>query len=297
ELRQRMDRPENQSRVAEARQQLEKTRSEIQKAAEALENNQPSQALASGARAQKDLQQIRDDFRKKNSSQFSDEMRQMRSDARQLAEKQEEIGKQIEDLSDKKQKTLTDSDQNKELAGQLQQQRSSLTNLLEGVRDVSDKAESTEPLLARQLYETLRKASQGHADNALNMSSELLKRSFNGEAGQVEQKARGEINDLKTGIEKAAESVLGDDVESLRAAKRELDALSKQLEDELARAQGNQPGTNLQASAGHRADRSRGQPPGANGTNAPQTGLGSATDQGQQAQQAQQGQQGDQGQQ
>ena len=254
-----MDKPENQARMADAKQQLEKTRGDVQKAAEALEKETPSQALASGARAQKELQQLRDDFRKKNSSQFTEEMRQMRNEARQLAEKQEEVGKEMESLGDKKQKTLTDSGKSKELADQLQQQRSGLTNLLENMRNVSDKAETVEPLLAKQLYETLRKSSQGQADNSLTMSSELLKRSFNSEAGQFEQKARGEINELKQGVEKAAESVLGDDVESLRLAKRELESLSKQIEDEMARAEGQQSRTNGAGRASAQSDRQRGE--------------------------------------
>ena len=244
EMRQRMERPENQSKMAEARQQLEKTRNEIQKAAEALENQQASQALASGTRAQRELQQLRDDFRKKTAGEFTDEMRQMRSDARQLAEKQQEISKEMEALGDKKQKTLTDSGERKELADQLQQQRSSLTNLLQNMRQVSEKAEAVEPLLSKQLYDTLRKSSQGQTDNSLKTSSELLARSFNNEARQFEQKARGEISDLKDGVEKAAQSVLGDDVESLRLAKRELDALSQQIEDEISRANGQRSQTN-----------------------------------------------------
>src|SRR5262245_3522626 len=209
-------------------------------------------------------------------------MRAMRNEARQLAEKQEEIGKEMESIGDNKRKTLTDSGKSKELAEQLEQQRSGLTNILQNMRDVSDKAEAVEPLLAKQLYETLRKNSQGQADNSLNMSSELLKRNFNNEAGQFEQKARAEINELKQGVEKAAESVLGDDVESLRLAKRELDALSQQVESEIARAEGQQARTNggARASAQSNPNRRRGQ---ANGQN------NDAQQAGQQGEQNQQG--------
>ena len=88
-----MDRSENQSRMADARQKLDQTRSEVQRAAEALDNQQVPQALSSGTRAQRELQQLSDDFRKKTSSQFADQMRQMRADARQLAQKQEDLAK------------------------------------------------------------------------------------------------------------------------------------------------------------------------------------------------------------
>lgn len=242
ELRQRMEQPQNQSRMAEARQQLEQTRSEVQRAAEALENNSVSQALTSGTRAQRELQQLRDDFRKKHSSQFAEEMRQMRNDARDLAQSQEEIGRKIDGLTETKRKTLSDSGESKALADQLQQQKSGLTNLLEAVRTVSEQAEAAEPLLSKQLYETFRKTSQGNVENALTKTEEMLKWSFFNEANQFEQRAREQIDDLKRGVERAAESVLGDDTEALRLAKRELEDLAKQLEKEIAQASAGQQG-------------------------------------------------------
>ena len=62
EVRQRMDRSESQSQSAEARQSLEQTRSDVERAAEALDQNQVPQALASGTRAQRELQKLYDDF-------------------------------------------------------------------------------------------------------------------------------------------------------------------------------------------------------------------------------------------
>src|SRR2546425_3926410 len=103
ELRQRMEQPQNQSSMAEARQQLERTRGEVQRAADALENESATQALSSGTRAQRQLQELTDDFRKKSSNRFADDMRQMRSDARELAQKQEELAKKLESLAEPKQ--------------------------------------------------------------------------------------------------------------------------------------------------------------------------------------------------
>ena len=178
ELRQRMDRPENQSGMADAREQLERTRSQVQRAAEALERGEVSQALAEGTRAQRDLQQLRDDFRKKNSSQFAEEMRQMRDQARQLAQNQEDIGKKLEELSDNKRKTLSDSEETKALNERFDQQKTTLTNLLSNMRDVSEKSESSEPLLSKQLYDTFREASQDNTESSLSLSQELLRRNF-----------------------------------------------------------------------------------------------------------------------
>jgi len=272
ELNQRMSNSENQSRMAEARQQLEQTRSEVQRAAESMENGQVSQALSSGTRAQRELQQLRDDFRKKNSSQFADDMRELRDDARELAQKQEEIGQKIESLNDSNRKTLTDSEERKELASQLDEQKKRMDEVIDHATQVTQQAEPVEPLLSKQLYDTLRKTTQDEARNlqettedllqqkrlyrpvyeklqeakggskkSVEVTADLLREGFTSEANQLEQRARKSINDLKSGVERAAESVLGDDTEALRLAKRELDMLSQQLERELAQA-GTEPG-------------------------------------------------------
>ena len=233
ELRQRMERSENQSRLSDARQQLDKTRSDVQRAAEALDNESVPQALSSGTRAQRELQQLSDDFRKKTSSQFTDQMRQMRSDARQLAQKQEELAKQLDALADAKRKTLNDSDERKELAAQWAQQKSGVTNLFNEMRGVSEQSETAEPLLSKQLYDTLRQSNQDELNKSLDFSSELAQRGFLSQAGQFEQRARRNIDELKRGVEKAAESVLGNDVDALRLAARELETLSQQLEKEI----------------------------------------------------------------
>ncbi|MFO1513232.1 MAG: hypothetical protein U1F83_10025 [Verrucomicrobiota bacterium] len=269
ELQQRMERPENQSQMAEARQQLEQTRNEVQQTSEAMQRGEVSQALSSGTRAQRELQEMRDDFRKKNSSQFAEDMRELRSQARELAEKQEEVGQKLDALDAPDQrKSLTDSEERKELASQLDEQKKRMDELVKHATDVTQKAEPVEPLLSRQLYDTLRKAAQDDAKNlqdasddlltqgrlrqsvydrfresrrsgkqAIDVTSDLLREGFSSEASNLEQRARRSINDFKSGVERAAESVLGDDTEALRLAHSELEELSRQLERELAQAQ------------------------------------------------------------
>ena len=112
EVRQRMDRPENQSRMSEQSRQMEQARNELQRAAEAAQQGQTSQALASGTRAQRQLQQMRDDMRRQNASEFEQELRQMRTDARELARQQEEIQKKMEALSDPRSRNLSDAELN-----------------------------------------------------------------------------------------------------------------------------------------------------------------------------------------
>lgn len=238
ELLQRMQRPENESRMADARQQLEQTRNQVQRASEAIENEQVGQALSAGTRAQRELQELRDDFRKRNAAEFAEEMRQMRSNARELAQNEEKIGEELKSMTDSRRKTLSDTGETKELIDQLAGQREKMTNLLNDITRVSQDSEPSEPLLSKQLYDTLRKASQGNPAQALEQTGELLQMSFANEAAQFEQKAREHINEMKEGVERAAESVLGNETEALRLARNELEDLAHQVEQELAMANG-----------------------------------------------------------
>ncbi|MDA1277112.1 MAG: hypothetical protein O2960_24120 [Verrucomicrobia bacterium] len=253
-LQQRMNRPENQSQMSEAKQQLEQTRSDVRRAAEALENEAVSQALAAGTRAERSLQELREDFRKQTSSQFSDEVKQLRSQARELAEKQETIAQEIEKLAQPERKVLSDSDQRNALADQLAEQKGGLTNILTNMRRITESAEHAEPLLSKQLYDTIRKTDQTKANNSVEMSSELLRRGFVTQAAEPERQARQIIDNLRKGVETAAESVLGDELESLRLARSELDDLTRQLNQEIEEAMRGQPGN---PSAGTSTNRSR----------------------------------------
>jgi len=184
ELRQRMDRPENQSRMADERRQLEQTREDVQRAAEASSKGEASQALAAGTRAQRQLQQLRDQMRKENSNQFADDLRQMRADARELSRQQEDILKKLEPESadSKSLKPLSNASEREQMIKQLAQQRQLMTNLVEHATQISQQAEDPEPLLSRQLYDTLRKFSQENLKNVRETQEELLSRRLMTEA-------------------------------------------------------------------------------------------------------------------
>jgi len=281
ELRQRMDRPENQSRLADERKQLDQTRQEVQKAADAASQGAASQALAAGTRAQDQLQQLREDIRKKNSSQFADDLRQMRGQARELERQQEDILKKIRENNSSEQKSLASGDNQEEIQAQLARQKQLMTNLLDKATQISQQAEEAEPLASKQLYDTVRKFTQDTAkdlketENELlskgpmtrslfdmlkgnseqggqkleELTSEMLRLGYPSQAGQIGEKARTGIDNLRKGVERAAESVLGDDTEDLRLAQKQLDDLAGQLQREIADNQGSQTNGASQAGA------------------------------------------------
>ena len=298
ELRQRMDKPENQSRMADERRQLDQTREDVQRAAEAASQGSASQALASGTRAERQFQQMRDQLRKENSSEFAEDLRSMRAQARELAQRQLEIQQSMQGESSMEHKSLSDAADHKDVLEQLNRQKQLMTNLVERAGQVSQQAETSEPLLSSQLYDTVRKFTQDSAKNVreiqddllgrglmpgnlletlknesepdgaklLDVTSEMLRRDFLPQASHASKQAGDRIEELKRGVERAAESVLGNDTEALRLAQQELDQLAGQLQREMAQGQPQSGQTN--GASGQESVSNSSQQVGANSTNA-----------------------------
>ena len=107
--------------------------------------------------------------------------------------------------------------------------------MLDQAREITERAESNEPLLSRELYDAVREAHQQQTPRAVDMLRQLVEHDLPDEAKRVEPRAREGIGRLRDRIEKAAQGVMGDDVESLRRAKSEVDRLAQALVDEMRR--------------------------------------------------------------
>ncbi len=227
ELRQQLEQSPNANSLANTRQQLDQTRSDTQRAAQQLENQSPSQALAAGARAQQELQNLRQDLKSQTSGRFADQMRQLRSQARDLASREDEVARGLDSLANSDHKSLDDSAPRQQLSQQLARQQNALTNLLAQMQTVTEQAETTEPLLSQQLYDALRRESQSHTEDYLNAGQQLVDHGLVSQAGQAERLAHQNINELRQRVEHAAESVLGNETDSLRFAEKELNDLRR----------------------------------------------------------------------
>lgn len=237
EIAQQMDSSQNRQRMADTRQRLDDSRSQIQDSAQALEQGQLSRAQTSATRAQRQLEQMRQDLQRRTAGQFSEQMRDLRDQAQQLDQRQDQIAQDLQQQIDARQKTLSGPNVGQDLAQKVEQQKENRKKLLDEMKETSDQAETTEPLLSRKLYDTLREASTGEGDQALETTSELLRRELLPQAQQIERRAGASIDQLRHGVEEAARSVLGDDTDSLRQAGRQLDELIKQANGENPRTE------------------------------------------------------------
>jgi DNA repair exonuclease SbcCD ATPase subunit len=234
QLRQQLEQSPDAAKQAGARQQLEQTRADVQRASQELEHQSVSEALAAGSRAEQNLQNLRQNLRKQTSSQFTEQMRQLRTQARDLANRESQIAHDLDGLNNSNQKRLDDASQRKSLVDQMARQQSALTNLTSEMRAVTERAESTEPLLSKQLYDILRRADQAHTDDQLEVGGRLVDRGFLPQASQAERAARESIDELRQNVDRAADSVLGSEADALRYAKKQLEDLSGQMNKELS---------------------------------------------------------------
>jgi hypothetical protein len=233
EMRQQLAQSPNASSQAETQKQLDQARTDMERAAQQMENDSASQALAAGTRAQQTMQNLRDDLRKQTSSQFTEQMRDLRNQARELTKQQDEIANKLDSLNKGDKQSLDNTAERQQLVQQMAKQQSTLTNLLAGMRNVSEQAETTEPLLSQKLYDTLRRADQSHTDNLLEMGRQLTDRGFLPQASQAERMAHTNITELASNVASAADSVLGSETDALRYAQKELDDLTRQVEREM----------------------------------------------------------------
>ena len=248
ELLDRMQQEENQQTMSEESEKLEEARESLQRASEALNQNEPSKAAAEGTRAQRDLEELRDEFQNRTAGQFTEEMRELRNEAQKLEEQEQEISKELaervadqtapESSADQAKPTAPSlrEDETKDLASleeKIGQQQLAVEELREKMRKTITEAEEFEPLLADDLYETYRKSEASRPDEALESARRSIQRGWADDAIAEEERARKGIEEMREGIEKAAESVLGDETKALKAAQEKLRDLNRELEQEI----------------------------------------------------------------
>jgi hypothetical protein len=290
DLRERMEREENRDGMADARQQIEQSREHVRQASQALEEGRLPQAVTEGARAGRQLDNLREQLRKRSSSRFSEEMSEMREQARRLDQDQTRLSEQIEAWKHQPQHSLRDDGQRQQARTGLEEQEKRLEQLLERMRGTVQEAEETEPLLARGLYDTIRKAAEHKIPDALKVAEQLVDLGVAEDAAKSSRRAGAGIQQLREGVERAAKNVLGDETEALRRAQAEIEDLADQVNREIARSEprapngpepsnrsGASPGSSQQARDGQ-GDPSRTRDQGRNAEKTGKTGTGKRQD-------------------
>lgn len=231
DLKERMEKPENAQNMAEAKEQLEQTREKVRETAEQLKDEKLADAANSATRAQRELEKMQEDFRQKTSKKFTDEMKQIRQQARDASDNQKKISDSLENPKEPG-SDIEKNMQNAAQSRQVAEQQENIEKLLNSMRQLSEQSEESEPLLHRNLYDAVRKAQTSALQENLQEARDQLRYGTQAEAKDAERKAANAVEALKKGVEKAAESVLGSESEALRVAKNEIDKLIKEAQEQ-----------------------------------------------------------------
>ena len=239
--------------MEQAQQQVAEAREEIRKAAESLSLSKPSasQALSSGTRAEKKIEETRDQLREQSAQRFEETMKSMLNRARELEKDQAKLSSTTLGNPKEESDAKKGDESEKENDGGLRpgttgetkdapsrdeafkEQREKLNELLQQMQDTVTEAEPSEPLMAEKLYETFRETKQRDIENRLDLVPRLVERGLAAPVEQTLEEIETGMRELREGVELAAESVLGNEVDGLRRALNELERLEKQVQEEI----------------------------------------------------------------
>ncbi len=235
QLQERMEESPNQQ--TEQMEQLEKARENVQRSSEALQKGDLSKAANEGTRAERELKDLRDEFQKQTAGQFNEQMREMRNQAQDLQNEQEELSEKLKNQEQNKSENnrLGGDDKRQQLVDGIRKGQKEVENLREQIKQTIEEADELEPLLADELYDTYRETEQSRPDRALDYSAQAVERGFDEDADKIHDVAMQGIEDLRKGIDRAAERVLGNETEALKTARDTIKNLSRELDEEIQR--------------------------------------------------------------
>ncbi len=137
-----------------------------------LERNDAAEALTAGRRAEREFEEMRDEFRQQAAGEFNEMMREMRTDAQELDQKQEELSEELQELDQPDQNAgLRGSNNREQIREDLEAQGEKLGELLERMRTTVEESEAAEPLLAQKLYDSYRQTQQRQVERQLRETS------------------------------------------------------------------------------------------------------------------------------
>ena len=251
QMRENLNTPEQQE-LSDTRDELDKVRENVQQAADALNDADTDAAASSSTRARESLEQLKDDVRERTGSQFKDQMRDLRDQARHLVENQKEITSEIQNAIDgqgadtaarpRERQSLDSEETGNGTNAQIKEQKEKLEKLTDEMKRLTQESENPEPLLSKKLYDALREVKPERLGDRLDETARDLDRGQPENAQERNQATNQDVEKLAAAIEDAARSVLGNERDALELAQNELQNLVDQVQNQQG-IPGEQPGT------------------------------------------------------
>ncbi|MCH2208427.1 MAG: hypothetical protein MK132_21510 [Lentisphaerales bacterium] len=231
-LQEKMTDENSREKMAQESEKMQQIKEQMQRTAQELKERRLQDSINSGKRAERNLANLKEDVKKKTASEFAEELRELKEQAKNLEEQIADIRKESENAQESK-PSLTSKGQQRELADELKQSSKDMQQLLEDLKETTKNSEESQAAMSRELYNALRESHIKDTKGTLDDSERLMRQGFKQESQEKTAKAEKEIQQLSQAIDQAAEKVLGNEKEGLQQAKDEIEKLQGQLAGQI----------------------------------------------------------------
>ena len=215
--------------LSSQQENMDAARNAAHRAANALDRGALDEARAAAAKSSDKVRESSNALRKQLSGQNKEDARELQSMARELAHKEQLVSESMNPTSKKEGAKLEARNSRKQLADDLNSQRQGLRQLQDQIQKVAESTETAEPNFSKALQDIHRSTIQNQTEAKLKVASDALTLAQSAVARRAEEAAAKDLEKLAEDVQKAAEEVFGDDVQSLRQARKTLDDLSRQI--------------------------------------------------------------------
>ena len=160
---------------------------QVSEAAEQLAQNNAAEAPTAGRRAEREFEQMRDEFRQNAAGQFNEAVREFQQEVERLSAQQEEISQRMAGDPGTSEDTglRGDGDDRGELSENLREQAEDLGILLEKMQETVEQAEESSRCLLNDFMILYRETKQRQTERKLEEAANLLERGFQPQAEEL----------------------------------------------------------------------------------------------------------------
>lgn len=236
ELQQHLSaRPLNNPGSAEARQNLENVREQMNRGLENLQQNQLQEARSAGSRAVSALNQLEENLRQYSRDAAAQKMNEIQERMAEISAREQAILEQVKQLKEKMESPQTALDETldepkDEVLKQKEELAQDFKNLLDEVSNLAERSEQSQKLLSQKLGDWLRRTSQKEILEEIEKEKNLplIRYGIWDPAIMQEEKIAQRIGEAAQELQEISGFLIGDDLEGMRLA---LERLRRVMEE------------------------------------------------------------------
>jgi len=225
----------------EVRDQLARTREEMNRSLESLEPESLQQARSAGTRAIDELDNLADDLEEEARGSAAEQMAGLREEMDEIVALQDSIEQRMQALGNEKDSPrLTQMDPSQKAKNELLEEKHRLSEellaLMKDAADTANLARSSQELIARRLGDWVRETSKKGVIEDIDETSTLLENGVWESLAEKEAAIGDKLREAAEALERVSGDLVEDELEARERALGHLEDLESQIDEELIRS-------------------------------------------------------------